>query len=810
MPRPHRSCPARFVRPALALVLGGGLGAASTASADVVASGMVNINIPSTEFGIVINLVTGESGTSYSVAGYDFQFSSQFTLQCDGSFDSPSNAFVRSFNGASGVNNLPLGTMVGPGLNLWTSSSQPSSNQSAANWVLSSGDNYIGVRFTNEATGELHYGWMRFCVAESFGAQPRSIVEYAYESTPNTAIAIGAGGTGMPADCGGAPTCATIPACGDSLPPTSNIIECVTLEAAPDCNNKLFYRDHDWQSAGQSPWRNTTWAGPAGSPVDVTLEGFNLETFQQDYFDLTFQTLTLRDVNLDPEGFTLILRGDQTAIDLDNARLVCVPVQPVWDALVPLSLSATAGASAFQGMQGLVGSSTTLSVSPGASLKFDACGQTAFGLPNSLRCFFGNSVNHADIDGGTLELFQSYVIFRTGSGKMRVHNGGVLRIFGAESTLETGALEVENASIQMGLGGAGIDVDTMLLDGATVTFEPSSNIVCELTTVRGTTTIDTDFTVGTSTGLTSPIVMEGPDAHLILAGDGTVNVDTLFMDVAFSPNPKVTLTEFADLEITGLLASSWDDGTIEILGENSALFVREDSEVFSRIPIENQAFISVEGVFRGSGVISGSGEFELSGENATLVIEGSAGSTLQIDGPIVFGPLTRFIVELDPQQNRSQRLITGTNVLMGTVGAYLAAYVDPANDVVLPAGTKFGILDYPAEDDFIGLFWKDDDSGDLVDGSLLTIGLNTYRLAYVDPAFDPSNPTMVTLTVVGSDSCVADLTHDGMVDGADLSILLQDWGTCPPKGGCPADFNQDGMVDGADLSILLEEWGDCP
>ena len=55
-----------------------------------------------------------------------------------------------------------------------------------------------------------------------------------------------------------------------------------------------------------------------------------------------------------------------------------------------------------------------------------------------------------------------------------------------------------------------------------------------------------------------------------------------------------------------------------------------------------------------------------------------------------------------------------------------------------------------------------------------------------------------------------DVLVDGMVDGADLSILLQDWGTCPPKGGCPADFNHDGMVDGADLSILLEEWGDCP
>ena len=108
----------------------------------------------------MINLVTGESATSPTVDGYDFQFSNQFTLFCDGSFDSPSNAFVRGFNGASGVNNLPLGTLIGPKVPSWISSSTPTIDQPAANWILSSGDNYVGVRFTNEATGALHYGWM--------------------------------------------------------------------------------------------------------------------------------------------------------------------------------------------------------------------------------------------------------------------------------------------------------------------------------------------------------------------------------------------------------------------------------------------------------------------------------------------------------------------------------------------------------------------------------------------------------------------------------------------------------------------------
>lgn len=47
----------------------------------------------------------------------------------------------------------------------------------------------------------------------------------------------------------------------------------------------------------------------------------------------------------------------------------------------------------------------------------------------------------------------------------------------------------------------------------------------------------------------------------------------------------------------------------------------------------------------------------------------------------------------------------------------------------------------------------------------------------------------------------ADLNHDGIVNGADLAILLGAWG-----GSGPADLNHDGIVNGADLAILLGAW----
>jgi probable HAF family extracellular repeat protein len=64
--------------------------------------------------------------------------------------------------------------------------------------------------------------------------------------------------------------------------------------------------------------------------------------------------------------------------------------------------------------------------------------------------------------------------------------------------------------------------------------------------------------------------------------------------------------------------------------------------------------------------------------------------------------------------------------------------------------------------------------------------------------------------------CLADLTGDCIVDGADLGQLLLRWGACPMGSSCVrcrpntnpciADFNCDGMVLGDDLGQLLLHW----
>jgi hypothetical protein len=53
----------------------------------------------------------------------------------------------------------------------------------------------------------------------------------------------------------------------------------------------------------------------------------------------------------------------------------------------------------------------------------------------------------------------------------------------------------------------------------------------------------------------------------------------------------------------------------------------------------------------------------------------------------------------------------------------------------------------------------------------------------------------------------ADLFRNGVINGADLGILLSEWGPANPS--TVSDITRDGVVDGADLGLLLSFWGAC-
>ena len=55
--------------------------------------------------------------------------------------------------------------------------------------------------------------------------------------------------------------------------------------------------------------------------------------------------------------------------------------------------------------------------------------------------------------------------------------------------------------------------------------------------------------------------------------------------------------------------------------------------------------------------------------------------------------------------------------------------------------------------------------------------------------------------------CIGDIYIDGRINGADLGIVLAEWGPVTPT--THSDLDHNGRVDGADLGLLLSHWGPC-
>jgi len=93
------------------------------------------------------------------------------------------------------------------------------------------------------------------------------------------------------------------------------------------------------------------------------------------------------------------------------------------------------------------------------------------------------------------------------------------------------------------------------------------------------------------------------------------------------------------------------------------------------------------------------------------------------------------------------------------------------------------------------------DTGTFVPGHIYRCAagwlIGPFDPAAGDDTVNAENPCPVVV-------CPEDLTGDGVVDGADLGVLLSQWGF-----GGPADFDGDGEVSGADLGALLAAWGPC-
>lgn len=85
-------------------------------------------------------------------------------------------------------------------------------------------------------------------------------------------------------------------------------------------------------------------------------------------------------------------------------------------------------------------------------------------------------------------------------------------------------------------------------------------------------------------------------------------------------------------------------------------------------------------------------------------------------------------------------------------------------------------------------------------------GQNSFRASRFSPDYSGfDGRTLDPMGPLERPRCVGDFDCTGLIDGADLTALLGNWGTAGPDG----DMDGDGLVDGVDLAELLGRWGLC-
>ncbi|MHC5113175.1 MAG: hypothetical protein ACYTGP_01945 [Planctomycetota bacterium] len=153
--------------------------------------------------------------------------------------------------------------------------------------------------------------------------------------------------------------------------------------------------------------------------------------------------------------------------------------------------------------------------------------------------------------------------------------------------------------------------------------------------------------------------------------------------------------------------------------------------------------------------------------------------------------------------------------------------------VPLPAGTipsalGFHDVDYHSGEIWDGADWTTEVAGDAVRWETVPHAVNeqanalrwgtlyNFRFTAAAPPgntaatidlFKPGTPSTVTVPIAGPIAvCAEDLNDNGVVDFADVLVLIGAWGPCP---GCEEDLDGNGSVGFSDVLQVIGAWGPC-
>lgn len=157
-----------------------GLAAVPSAEAAIVYSGLVNVPIPTNVGGLYLDLTTGTTSTA-AFAGWDINpyYSASSMYSSAASSGTNPQVSVVTLGGVVD-SNLAVGTLVPGSLFM-------ENNLARATNLAPGQTGIMGITFID--AGNTYHGWVRMTRGNG---GPGTLVDYAYNDTPNTAILAGA------------------------------------------------------------------------------------------------------------------------------------------------------------------------------------------------------------------------------------------------------------------------------------------------------------------------------------------------------------------------------------------------------------------------------------------------------------------------------------------------------------------------------------------------------------------------------------------------------------------------------------------
>ena len=727
--------------------------------ADVVESGSIDLAIPWTDDGIYLNLVTGVSDPDPTkVPGWDVQIHDRFSLAFNAPGPVPSGLGSR-VDGAAGVNNL-AGLEMGPAV--FPLRDGLATEAGARAILLNSDLNYVGISFRNESTDTQHFGWIRLLLGDRYGGsngEPRTIVEYAYDSTADTPITIPDGGTSMDPCLEGSASALIFDYNSLSFPG----FNCINLAVGADGERLLFTETNnvDWRSPAYTLWESARWRAPSGPQLTAKIENANQPGSSNP--KLVVRELAVENVALEMDQIAMEFRGSTPSLRMDNGEIDFARWTPP-NTLVgpePLALSATTGSNVISGLYGRPGV-FHVRVEPGASLNFFQNGEDLVGLPDSERLLFNDPGSKFLVDGGTLRVDHTILKASLEAGQFLVTGGGTLEVaklgnlgsiyladgdltledstllLTTNSGLFTKAEDVSGGVSDAGLSGknavinlqAGAEADIQGLfsvsGDTTVSIAPvGATFTCKLMELAdsGTTLRIRSLEYPTQTGgrffTSDPIVLNGGTVEVLEGGHFIAVGDTVL----------------------------FGDGTFHIAGSDGQLFVSSVFDVGSDARLINDYAITVNS----GGLLNVGPRIERSdpdsGFNPTLTVNENATLSIKTrlemeESDLYLLGLSRTALDLFPSSGTFEFISSGGGDLEIESLAELSLELGEGSDKVLQIGEKFLLFDYREGGTRFGTF------NNLPEGALIPLGLNTYRIHYSDPDYDADDPSVITLTVV--------------------------------------------------------------